>query len=108
MTLVKTFICTSVVLSLCFLGLSNAQTKSVEHSDASEVQELSCAEECAVDRDVERKQCEIIYDDSLCFGHLPCLDDTETARRQCENIANTIHFGCASRCYEKLLESKGD
>ena len=97
-----------VVISLSFFGLPNAEIKAEEDVSPSEGQEFICAEQCAVDRDLARKRCEIIYDEGLCFGYLPCIDDTETALRHCENIANTIHFGCASRCYKNLLESKVD
>ena len=101
----KTSLCTfTAVLSLGFFAPSKAEIKAEEDIPPGEDQEIVCAEQCAVDRDVSRKQCEIIYDEGLCFGYLPCMDDTETALRQCESIADTIYFGCASRCYKNLLE----
>ena len=109
MTLVKTSICAfTVVVSLGFFAPSNAQTESEKDLPPSVGPELICAEQCAVDRDAALKQCDIIYDDGLCFGYLPCLDDTEVALRQCENIADTIFSGCASRCYRNLLERAAD
>ena len=109
MTHVKRILCIFAALfSLGLSGLPKAEVKAGEEILPGENQEIICAEQCAADRHIARKQCEIIYDEGLCFGYLPCLDDTETALRQCENIADTIHFGCASRCYKSLLEKAAD
>ena len=93
----------TVVLFLSLSASPRAEIKP-EPIPNGQGQEIMCAEKCALARDVARKRCDIIYDDGLCFGYLPCLDDTEVALRQCENIADTIYYGCASRCYKPLLE----
>ena len=106
----KTFtsLTVTVLLFISFSVSSNAEVKTEESIPDDQGEEIMCAEQCAVDRDIARRECKVIYDDGLCFGNLPCLDDTEVALRQCENIADTIHFGCASRCYKTLLEKTVD